>query len=271
MNDLVVEPGQTAVLQEAGQFSSEKPFSGGKIGFSFDWMLTVPVWVASTSTPTAVTDPTRYMTVNVPTTSITQNQNGTCVTWAEMAFCWHTYTRRKVQAKVVNVKCFTPGKMMMEWIPNGYLKIATKNQTDTSIECDLYGYRNCRKEFDITNTRVHTFDLEGLYVTASKFSSRYRYAGTKNDSKDLWAIDFDEGDMDGFEGGMNLIIPQTYQRGMLYPDTFTTAVFLSYAGSLLQTITHPSAIEQFFSYEKYSTYLVERLVMGRFNTEYTFA
>lgn len=49
-NDLIVDPGQSAVLHESNTLSKRAKFNTNDIGLSFEWMLSVPSPIDETIT-----------------------------------------------------------------------------------------------------------------------------------------------------------------------------------------------------------------------------
>lgn len=211
-NDLITEPGQTGILHESSQLGQTTKFNKQQIGFNLDWMLSIPMIAGDTVTKSSVTGVTNiYGKSTTYRYNDRQSENSNSA-WATVALSWFEYCRPQVSHTIMCIKCFTPSKLVYE----------ASNTNDFAGPSDAHGKRNFTYEFDTTFKRVHTFRAPILYdkscVPCSKISNGSLPCIGKSYIHQLVSM----------------------QRGSLYPNTFNILVFVSFAGTTLQTITHPS-------------------------------
>lgn len=239
-NDLIVDPGQSAVLHESNTLSKPARFSSDDPGLSFEWMLSVPApFTEVTTTMDGVTTPTVISQFSIPHFKNYKIPN-VVMSWNMIPFAWHSMCRRKTQVKFVCVKAFSPGKLAIEQV-YGHPDIGF-TLPPVSISADLVNKRNLYSEHDISSTQIISKEFDGCYHKGSKWSTvpvvdtsvlkdETAFAPRKVDS-------FTE-----MDGVISIIQPVSFQRGMLFPNKFNIYCFISYAGTTLQTIGHPGTIQ----------------------------
>lgn len=229
MNDLIMNPSETGVLQDSSQFNIPFKGNGKGLAFSLDWMLTVPSFRLVVPT-TDVTKPVLITSDEYPYHDYTSCAVAMkSVNWNTVPFAWATYTRRRTQITVLCVKPPTPMKLQLDW--------AYSRQLYTN-GADIFKKRNFVREVDATTERRHVIDVSGVYDRAYKLSSValpvYSLASGNTVRMNL----SDDILRDGWFS-VTQIMPN--QRGMIYPDQFNIFIFVSYAGSTLSTIISPNA------------------------------
>lgn len=231
LNDLVMNPSETGVLHECGHMADAMTGSKSGIGFSFEWMLAFPYLVDDfyTVDDTGVVELAKIQVPTLPYKCGVIEPG--LVSWNTIPFCWASWTRRKSQISIVNVKSPTPCKFTVVWTPvmQGFH--------------DKDGRRNLLKEFDVTLDRRHTFELSGVYNRAKKLSSTL-FGIVLSSVLKKQVLPIESTDDVLRDGVFHILQNFPVQRGMIYPTMFKSFVFESFAGTELDTIVSPSAAAQ---------------------------
>lgn len=220
-NDLITEPGQTAILHESSQLMPNTTFNNEQIGFSFDWMLSVPFLTTKIRTLNDIEDvkvlyqgdafsPHKENPNKLDFSVYTENS--IACAWANIPLAWSTYIRPQLTNTISAVKTFAPSKVSVEY-----------NHSYSTVN-DVYKKRNYTYEVDLTMQKNHTFRAPVLLTRPLIPSSVL---------------------IDGYSppvfNGCSIAISQLMnpQRGSLFPATFDILLWGCLAGSTLHVINTP--------------------------------
>lgn len=256
IKDLATEPGLNTILHESGSISTIKPVKN-VIPFSLDWMLGVPFPAEPFEVSNSKTSFVAVKQFHLPYLATSyQDLRGSStslyhawVPWHAIPFAWASYCRRKTQISVMCVKTCQKTKLIFESTEIGQFQATGEDGGE--VQSDPVCWRNNIVEFDVSQKRFHTFDISTVYPANVKPSSIYVAPSVRtgdDPNQKFFAVKAciaNQGFPDYFmDSGVSIHVVNAPQRGLIWPASFTSFVFLSYAGTILQTIVSPSVISQ---------------------------